>query len=58
MIVVAYKDIDRAGVVHLPFKELPYAKLVADKFIKQGRIDVKVLRVTEEILYTPISGTK
>ena len=55
MIAVTYKEIDRDGVVHLPFKEnrIINAKEYADNLNKKGYLNVKVVEIEEKVLYTP-----
>lgn len=53
MIAVTYKEIDRKGVVHLPYKEYSKAEKKALKLYKQGYLNVKVVEIEEKILYTP-----
>lgn len=53
MISVTYKDIDRKGTVHLPYKEYSKAEMKANKLYKKGYLNVKVVEIEEKILYTP-----
>lgn len=56
MIAVTYKEIDRDGTVHLPFKEkkrMINAKIYADNLYKEGYLNVKVVEIEEKVLYTP-----
>lgn len=55
MIAVTYKEIDRDGTVHLPFKEKRKinAKIYADNLYKEGYLNVKVVEIEEKVLYTP-----
>lgn len=55
MIAVTYKEIDRDGVIHLPFKEKRRinAKAYADRLYKEGYINVKVVEIEEKVLYVP-----
>lgn len=53
MIAVTYKEIDRKGVVHLPYKDYSKAKAEALKLYKEGYLNVKVVEIEEKVLYTP-----
>lgn len=56
MIAVTYKDIDRKGTVHLPYKEYSKAEMKANKLYKKGYLNVKVVEIEEKVLYTPGEG--
>jgi len=56
MIAVTYKkNLNKDGVVYLPFQDyaITNAKKQADRFYKEGYLNVKVVKVEEEILYIP-----
>lgn len=55
MIVVTYKDIDKDGVVHLPFNEdgITNAKKYANRLYREGYLNVKVVEIEEKVLYIP-----
>lgn len=53
MIAVTYKQIDRNGTIHLPYKDYSKAKAEALKLYKQGYLNVKVVEIEEKVLYTP-----
>ncbi|MGG7215321.1 hypothetical protein ACQPUY_17210 [Clostridium nigeriense] len=55
MLVVTYKEINKDGVIHLPFekKKMKNAKQQADRFHKKGYLNVKVVEIEEKIIYEP-----
>ena len=56
MLVVTYKELNKDGVVHLPFRPeggMTSAKKLADRLYKEGYYNVKVVEIEEKVLYTP-----
>ena len=54
MITVTYKELDKDGVIHLPFNNgIRDAKEKANILYKQGYISVKVVEIEEKVLYIP-----
>lgn len=53
MIAVTYKDTDRNGTIHLPYKDYSKAQTKANKLYKEGYLNVKVVEIEEKVLYTP-----
>ena len=54
MLVVTYKELNKDGVVHLPFRDgMASAKNYADRLYKEGYYNVKVVEIKEKVLYIP-----
>ena len=56
MIAVTYKQLNKDGVVHLPFRQeggMTSAKKLADRLYKEGYFNVKVVEIEENVLYIP-----
>ena len=52
LIAVTYKEIDRKGTVYLPYKDYSKAKAEALKLYKEGYLNVKVVKIGKDIIYT------
>ena len=54
MLVVTYKELNKDGVVHLPFRDgIVSAKKLSDRLYKEGYYNVKVVEIEEKVLYIP-----
>ena len=57
MLAVTYKELNKDGVIHLPFREetggIAGAKNKADNLYKNGYYNVKVVEIEEKVLYEP-----
>ena len=56
MIAVTYKELNKDGVIHLPFRVeggMTSAKKLADRLYKEGYYNVKVVEIEEKVLYIP-----
>ena len=54
MLVVTYKELNKDGVIHLPFRDgMARAKNYADRLYKEGYYNVKVIEIKEKVLYIP-----
>ena len=54
MLAVTYKELNRDGVIHLPFRDgITSAKNYADRLYEEGYYNVKVVEIEEKVLYTP-----
>ena len=56
MLAVTYKELNKDGVIHLPFRVeggMISAKKLADRLYKEGYYNVKVVEIKEKVLYTP-----
>lgn len=57
MLVVTYKELNKDGLIHLPFRGdtggITNAKKRADILYKEGYLNVKVVEIEQKVLYEP-----